>query len=82
MCTGAKDQKRALSARLQDNDIDKLESRALTSLLLPEYIFNSLWSLLVTLVFSQLHLFVDVLKIILTDTPAYMLNGKKLKCMS
>lgn len=52
MSTDAKHQKKALSTRLQENDTDKLPSKALRALLLPEKIPDSLWALFDTLVFS------------------------------
>lgn len=74
MSTGANHQRKALSIRARDGDTDKLLSTALILLLLPENTPDSLWNLLVTLVFSWLNLFVYVLKIILTALPACSLK--------
>lgn len=52
LSTGEKHQKKALSTGLQGNDADKLLSKTLRCLLLLEKALDSLWSLLVTLVYS------------------------------
>lgn len=68
--------------RLFRETIIIFSSNTSTFILLLEQHLNSCWSLLVTLVFSWLNLFVVASKIILTDIPPYNLIATFLQGMS